>query len=299
MNLPYSTGLVNLCWKACRSCQDDYFYFFGWHLAEPTIKWNENSHQCWIYWIFCSRAQKPCTLFFLIRHIMDIYYPLSRKKLLWSWRRLQKLFNKEEIKQMRVGLHSKPGVPSGSWSGPLRCTRCFIRTWIPERLSWNIKPGGGRVVRGRDSKGRRLEFKSWLLTPDSSLSLSATLNNRTDPCAVQNCDRKARGSYIREHTSARRPGPCIGHTLRKCQLCLFPQERSRTQCMPNTWLEPAQVRLPKPLSFAERTHQQSCRMSYSGLRNWAQCNFFYVNSQRQSSLGSNGVNPNLSCFAEG
>lgn len=136
------------------------FIFFGWHLAEPTIKWNENSHQCWIYWIFCSRAHKPCTLFFLIRHIMDIYYPLSRKKLLWSWRRLQKLFNKEEIKQMRVGLHSKPGVPSGSWSGPLRCTRCFIPTWIPERLG----EAGWWEAGTQKAGGWSSSPDSWLLT---------------------------------------------------------------------------------------------------------------------------------------
>ena len=143
------------------------FLFFGWHLAEPTIKGNENFHQLWIYWIFCSRAHKPCTLFFLIRHIIDIYYPLSRKKLLWGWRRLQKLFNKEEIKQMRVGLHSKPGVPSGSWSGPLRCTPCFIRTWIPEHLSWNIKPGGRQ---GGERQGlRRQAAGVQVLTPDSWL----------------------------------------------------------------------------------------------------------------------------------
>lgn len=45
-------------------------------MAEPTIKWNENFHQPWIYWIFCSRAHKPCTLFsfFLISQVLDIYY---------------------------------------------------------------------------------------------------------------------------------------------------------------------------------------------------------------------------------
>lgn len=125
---------------------------------------------------------------------------------------------------MRVGLHSEPGVPSGSWPGPLRSTTCFIRTQVPERLSRNIKPGGGSLGGGRDSEGKRREFKSWLVShylPPWTIELPQ--------CAVQKWDRKVWESHTREHTSARRPGPCTWCTLRECQLCLFFQGEKQNQ----------------------------------------------------------------------
>lgn len=141
---------------------------------------------------------------------------------------------------MRVGLHSQPGVPSGSRPGPLRWTTRFIHTQVPEHLSRNRKPGGGSVGGDRDSEGKQPELKSWLshYLPPWTIELPQ--------CVVQKWDRKAWEFYIRDHTSARRPGLAHGIHSGNVSSAYSSRERSRTKCALNTWLEPAQVRLPKP-----------------------------------------------------
>lgn len=50
--------------------------FFGWCLAEPTNKWNENSPTPSVLSL-CSRAQKACSVFFFLKKInptINIYH---------------------------------------------------------------------------------------------------------------------------------------------------------------------------------------------------------------------------------
>lgn len=64
MNLSYSMGLFHLCWKACRSYQDNFIFLAdNWqsqHINEIKIQHPR------VDWIFCSRAQKACSMFFII-----------------------------------------------------------------------------------------------------------------------------------------------------------------------------------------------------------------------------------------
>lgn len=176
MNFPDNTRLLNLCWKACRSCQDDYFYFLADTLAVPTNKLNGNSPTLGPLSLLFKGSETLLYIlllfvfffFSLINPTINICDTSIKEEATLGWSGLQWLFNNEKSKQSGVELNGKPfsGTPSGSASPSLRCAICFIHTYIPKYYcrnmaisQWGLREGGEQHWLKSQGGG----FKSWHL----------------------------------------------------------------------------------------------------------------------------------------
>lgn len=125
----------------------------------------------------------------------------------------------------------------GSWPGLSDGPRAHPHSspWAsePEQKAW-----GGSV--GRQGPGGQAAGAQVL-----TLSLSATLKSNC-PSVLCKSKTERREFYIRDHTSARRPGLHTVYTQEMSALLVLPGREAGPKCALNTWLEPKQKCLPKP-----------------------------------------------------